>query len=227
MLASVVAHMAPLAERSEVARSVVAGIVVQVRAGEHDARDPQRGGRVDAGEARLRACQLHRCGQTANPPALPVAPACGVLVPPHPIAEMQHVAAVRATAMLAAPLGAAEADKGRQLAPVDRVKPAMFARDRHDDSMSHDRAERKQKIRCIYLSSGKRLSCDPARRFCLGGSMTTLTRKWRAFDRTVEEVRAKFADLSPAKLEALIDEAVAATRQSAEREGGRLPPSLS
>lgn len=43
MLASVVAHMAPLAERSEVARSVVAGIVVQVRAGEHDARDPQRG----------------------------------------------------------------------------------------------------------------------------------------------------------------------------------------
>jgi hypothetical protein len=57
--------------------------------------------------------------------------------------------------------------------------------------------------------------------------MTTLTRKWRAFDRTVKEVRAKFADLSPAKLEALIDEAVAATRQSAEREGGRLPPSLS
>ena len=57
--------------------------------------------------------------------------------------------------------------------------------------------------------------------------MTTLTRKWRAFDRTVEEVRAKFADLSPAKLEALIDEAVAATRQSAEREGGHLPPSLS
>ncbi|WP_156455667.1 hypothetical protein, partial [Sphingomonas sp. CCH18-H6] len=38
MLAGVVAHVASLAERGEVAQPVVAGIVVQVRAGEHDAR---------------------------------------------------------------------------------------------------------------------------------------------------------------------------------------------
>ena len=43
--------------------------------------------------------------------------------------------------MFAAPLGASESDQVGQLVPVDRVKPAMFARDRHDDSMSHERDE--------------------------------------------------------------------------------------
>ena len=53
--------------------------------------------------------------------------------------------------------------------------------------------------------------------------MTIPTRKWRAFDQTIEEVRAKFDDLPPDELEALIEEAVSATRQSA----GRQPPPLS
>ena len=87
--------------------------------------------------------------QAAKPPALPVAPVSGVLVPPDTIAEVEHVVAVRATAMLAAPLGAAETDEGGQLAPIDRIEPAMFARDRHDDSMSQDRQERKRKTALI------------------------------------------------------------------------------
>jgi hypothetical protein len=37
--------------------------------------------------------------------------------------------------------------------------------------------------------------------------------KWRVFDRTTAEARDKFADMTPAALEALIDEAVDATRQ--------------
>nr|WP_279380469.1 ribbon-helix-helix domain-containing protein [Polymorphobacter multimanifer] len=37
--------------------------------------------------------------------------------------------------------------------------------------------------------------------------------KWRSFDRTIDEVRAKFEDRPTAELEALIDEAVAAARQ--------------
>jgi Ribbon-helix-helix domain len=36
--------------------------------------------------------------------------------------------------------------------------------------------------------------------------------KWRVFDQTLAEARSKFADLPPEELEALIDEAVAATR---------------
>ena len=38
--------------------------------------------------------------------------------------------------------------------------------------------------------------------------------KWRVLDRTIAEVRGKFADLPPEQLESLIDEAVAATRRS-------------
>lgn len=38
--------------------------------------------------------------------------------------------------------------------------------------------------------------------------------KWRVFDQTVAEARAKFDDVPAAELAALIDEAVVATRQS-------------
>jgi hypothetical protein len=37
--------------------------------------------------------------------------------------------------------------------------------------------------------------------------------KWRVLDQTVTEARSKFADLSPAELESLIDEAVASVRK--------------
>ena len=37
--------------------------------------------------------------------------------------------------------------------------------------------------------------------------------KWRVLDQTMAEARANFADMPPEALEALIDEAVAATRQ--------------
>lgn len=42
--------------------------------------------------------------------------------------------------------------------------------------------------------------------------------KWRVLDQTVAEARAKFEDVPTAELEALIDDAVVATRQS------RVPP---
>ncbi len=37
--------------------------------------------------------------------------------------------------------------------------------------------------------------------------------KWRVLDQTVTEARGKFADMPPNELEAVIDEAVAATRR--------------
>src|SRR3546814_5077489 len=51
-------------------------------------------------------------------------------------------------AMLAPALCTPEPDQPRQFGPVDRVEPAMFGHDRHDDSMSQASRERKQKIGC-------------------------------------------------------------------------------
>jgi hypothetical protein len=38
--------------------------------------------------------------------------------------------------------------------------------------------------------------------------------KWRVLDQTMAEARSKFADLPPAKVEALVDEAVVAVRKA-------------
>ena len=54
-----------------------------------------------------------------------------VLIPPPAIAEMIDQAAVGPPAALASPLRAAEADDGRELGPVNWIKPAMFGADRH------------------------------------------------------------------------------------------------
>jgi Ribbon-helix-helix domain len=46
--------------------------------------------------------------------------------------------------------------------------------------------------------------------------------KWRLFDETVEQARARFADLPPDEIEALIEEAVqSARRDMREAENGR------
>lgn len=42
--------------------------------------------------------------------------------------------------------------------------------------------------------------------------------RWRVFDQTVADVRARFADLAPADLQDMIDEATAAVRQDMIRE---------
>jgi hypothetical protein len=44
--------------------------------------------------------------------------------------------------------------------------------------------------------------------------------KWRVLDQTMAEARSKFADLPPEELEAMIDEAVAATRQASSAKAG-------
>jgi hypothetical protein len=40
--------------------------------------------------------------------------------------------------------------------------------------------------------------------------------RWRVLDQTMAEAREKFADLPPAELQALLEEAVAATREDAK-----------
>ena len=44
--------------------------------------------------------------------------------------------------------------------------------------------------------------------------------KWRVLDQTTAEVRSKFADMPPAELQSLIDEAVAAVRKDHSPKAG-------
>ena len=131
MFGSIVPHVAPLAQRREVAGPVVAGIVVQVRGGEHDMRRRQWGRGRDPGQCRLPARHVRWRGEASHPPPAPVAPAGGRLIPPDAVPQVQHAATMGSAAMLAAATGALEADERRQFAPIDRVEPAMFGRDRH------------------------------------------------------------------------------------------------
>ena len=132
MLGSIVDHMASLAQRSEVAGAVVAGIMVQVRA-----RGVHPGGADDCGDVAI------RYSDATSPPVPPV-PAIGV--PPATVAEVEDASAMRTPAMLATAFGAAEPDQPRQLGPIDRVEPAMFRHDRHRRILNQRRRERKQKI---------------------------------------------------------------------------------
>ena len=50
---------------------------------------------------------------------------------------MRDVLPVWSATVLAVPLGAGEADYLRQLAPIDRVIPAVLGCDRHVPSLSH------------------------------------------------------------------------------------------
>lgn len=131
MFARVMAHVTGLAQRRQIARPVVAGIVIEMRAGQDHAGPAERLRRCDARQAGLRMDHRGGAGQAPHPPAPPVAPARGAIVPPGPVAEMDDVVAMRSPAMLAPSLGSAEPDQRGEFAPVDRIEPAMFARDRH------------------------------------------------------------------------------------------------
>ncbi|MFD1104951.1 hypothetical protein [Sphingobium olei] len=132
MLGRIVDHVTPLAECGQVARRIIGRIMVEVGAGDIDPRNTDARREVDCSDP--------------DPLSPPVSPLPAIHVPPPSIAQVEYALTMRAAAMLAPPLGAAEANGPRQLGPVDRVKPAMFGHDRHDDSMSQRERERKQKV---------------------------------------------------------------------------------
>lgn len=136
VLLGIVEHVAPLAECREVAGAVVARVMVQMRAGQDHARDRKTCGRGDACEAGLSLLKGVGWRQLAHSPAMAVAPGASLCIPPGAVTEMRDVLPVRAAAALAAALGSGEADQVRQLAPVDRVEPAVLRRDRHGWSVS-------------------------------------------------------------------------------------------
>jgi len=133
MLRSIVEHVAALAQSGEIAGGIVAGIVVEMRAGEHDISGAHAGER-------------HRAASHRDAAAVAVAPAGRGAVPPATVAEMRDMAAMRPAAALAARAGAYEADGTRHLRPVDRVEPAVFGADRHRDSMNHRRVAAKRYV---------------------------------------------------------------------------------
>ena len=127
MFGRVVDHVTPLAQCGEIAWPVVARIMVQMRGGKHDAGHA-RARRVHAGEDELSVQEIGRRRKGRNPPAPSIAPDCAIVVPPRSFAQMDHVASVRALAVLAPTLCAAKADQVRQLGPVDRIQPAVFGK---------------------------------------------------------------------------------------------------
>ena len=148
-------HVAPLAERSEVARPVVARIVVEVRAGEHHARDEQLRRGLEPGEHELLALDRVGMPERAHATTVPVPPDPAIIVPPHAVAQVTDAPPVRTPAAFAPALGASEPDEARQLAPVDRVKPAMFGSDRHEgDSDSSTRGTEGEKAGSSRIMNG-------------------------------------------------------------------------
>ncbi len=126
MLRPVVFEVTSLAPSCEVGVPVVGGVVVTVRGRQDDAGAPdagEAGGDVDDGDG-----------------AVGRAPDVRGVVPPPAVAGVIDEPAMRAPARLASAPGPAKADHGRQLRPVDGVKEAVFAPDRHGGPVMPSRA---------------------------------------------------------------------------------------
>jgi hypothetical protein len=120
MFFAVMQHVAALTEGFEIARPVVARIVIEMGGRQHHF------GRAD------RAIVRERVRRQAWERPAPSAPPCGRLfVPPPAVPEMEYQATVGATTMLASPLRATKPDRSRQLRPVDRIEPPILTMDRH------------------------------------------------------------------------------------------------
>ncbi|MGI3903085.1 MAG: hypothetical protein ACRYGP_30445 [Janthinobacterium lividum] len=114
--------LTPLAECREVRGLVVLRVVVTVSRREDDA-----GGASSLDQAVGRLEAAHRLPGTVTPPL-------GLIIPPAAVTKVQHHAPVWPAAGLAPTLGPPKPDRGRQLAPVDRIEPAVVPADRHETS---------------------------------------------------------------------------------------------
>lgn len=99
MFGRVVDHVAALAERSEIARPIVGRVVVEVRAGDIDPRQPNRFGDI--------------CAWHADATSSPIAPLPAIGIPPPAIAEVEDTRPMRSPAMLAPPSSSAKPDQIR------------------------------------------------------------------------------------------------------------------
>jgi hypothetical protein len=133
MFGCIVEHVAALAQCGEITRHVVARIVIEMRTGQHHI------GRTDGGHVE----PSPPLPSNRDPSAAVRAPMPGVGIPPSPVTEMRDEAQMRPRAPFAARASTSKADRIRQLLPIYRIEPAVLGADRHRDSMSHGRYERK------------------------------------------------------------------------------------
>lgn len=107
MLRTVMDHVAALAQRRQLVERAVAGIMVEVSAGQHHRRPGAESQDVFRGPS--------------HASALAVAPAMPLPVPPSSIPQMEHPLPMRASTMLASAPCPHETHMVRELRPVDRV----------------------------------------------------------------------------------------------------------
>jgi hypothetical protein len=129
MLIPILQQVAALAERLQIARTVVCWIMVEMRRRQINACG------ADLGQ---RDC-LEPMPQN---PALAVAPRRAPCVPPTPVAETDDDPTMRPRAMFAAAFRPLEADHGRKLPPIDRIEPTKLRPDRHVESIAENRCSR-------------------------------------------------------------------------------------
>ncbi len=133
MFGAIMGKMAALAQGGEIAWAVIARVVIEMRAGQYDARGRQHRLAGEFGQAQL-ARQAIGGGQATHPLSPIVAPASSLLIIPAPVTQMVYPHSMRPATMVTPPLCPREANKVRQFAPVDWIKPAMVRTDRHGRS---------------------------------------------------------------------------------------------
>ncbi|MDQ0839789.1 hypothetical protein QFZ54_003641 [Sphingomonas faeni] len=155
MFGSIVKHVAALAQCGEITRQIVPRIVIEMRACKHHI------GRTDGGHVE----PFPSLPPNRDPSATIRAPIPGVGIPPSSVAQVRDKAQMRSRALFAARASTIEADRVRQLLPIDWVEPAVLGADRHHDSMSQDGYERKEirqhvarsTCRCVVLLQCRRV----------------------------------------------------------------------
>ena len=117
MVRAVVDQVAALTEALEIARPVVARIVIEVGGGQDDASPSY-------------PCHLLDIGPGGGS-AMVVTPSMTGGVEPASIRQTANICPMRPAAALANPAGTLEARMPAGLRPVDRIEPAQFRSDRH------------------------------------------------------------------------------------------------
>ena len=111
-------HVAALTKGSQLVKSAVTRIVVEVRTGQ-DHRCPP-------------AISENVLGWSLYPSTVAIAPVLTASVPPSPIAKVEHLLPMRTSAMLASSPCPDEAHKVRELRPVNWIQEDVLRADRHE-----------------------------------------------------------------------------------------------
>src|SRR5690242_1339625 len=117
MLVAVVDQMAALAERPQIAGAAIAWIVVEMGGGQDHPPDAH--------------CRIVDDVRPSRWSAAIISPKASLVIEPAAVGELSDPLTMWPATLLAAASGAAEADRGADLRPVDGIEPTEFGADRH------------------------------------------------------------------------------------------------